>query len=375
MHLRRAGEIVARRLPAVAPALKAAYRSGERWHGALAQSWPGMVRARTEKITVAITAHCNLRCQGCRYGRDFMPGSILPYPLVEGLLEDAAAARIPSVRLYGGEPLLHPDLPKMVETAGRLGIDAYLTTNALVLDRKIDALHAAGLRKATIGYYGREAEYDAYVQRPGRYARLMESLEHVRAAYGPDRLALQFNFLLSRRSASIEHFKHLRRMAERFDARIQIDIVHYSLPYFQEGPERELQFRAEDGERLERLAAHLVRVKQDDPFRLTESPASLASIPDWALKAEAMRVPCDAGKLLWVGADGGVNLCYVTFPLGNLHERRLADFLYGPAHHQAARDAFQLNCPNCHCERGARVEKHGPSFATYGARAAALGAR
>jgi cyclic pyranopterin phosphate synthase len=375
MHLRRAGEIVARQLPAVAPALKAAYRSGERWHGALARTWPGMVRARTEKITVAITAHCNLRCQGCRYGRDFMPGSILPYALVEGLLEDAAAAKIPSVRLYGGEPLLHPDLPKMVETANRLGVDAYLTTNALVLDRKIGALHAAGLRKATIGYYGRGAEYDAYVQRPGRYGRLMESLENVRAAYGPDKLDLQFNFLLSRRSATIEHFEHLRRMAERFEARIQIDIVHYSLPYFQEGPERELQFRADDAERLERLAEHLVRTKQDDPIRLTESAASLASIPDWALKAEAMRVPCDAGKLLWVGADGGVNLCYVTFPLGNLHEQRLADFLYGPAHHRAARDAFQLNCPNCHCERGARVEKHGPSFAAYTARAAAMAAR
>jgi len=374
MHLRRAGEIVARQLPAVAPALKAAYRSGERWHGALARNWPGMVRARTEKITIAITAHCNLRCKGCRYGRDFMPGSILPYALVEGLLEDAAAAKIPSVRLYGGEPLLHPDLPKMVETAGRLGVDAYLTTNALVLDRKIDALHAAGLRKATIGYYGRSADYDAYVQRPGRYARLMESLENVRAAYGPDKLDLQFNFLLSRRSATIEHFEHLRRMAERFEARIQIDIVHYSLPYFQEGPERELQFRADDADRLERLAEHLVRTKQDDPIRLTESAASLASIPDWALKAEAMRVPCDAGKLLWVGADGGVNLCYVTFPLGNLHQQRLADFLYGPAHHQAARDAFQLNCPNCHCERGARVEKHGPSFAAYTARAAAMAA-
>jgi MoaA/NifB/PqqE/SkfB family radical SAM enzyme len=375
MQLRRAGEIVARQLPAVAPALKAAYRSGERLHGALAQSWPALVRARTEKITIAITAHCNLRCQGCRYGRDFMPGSILPYEIVKGLLEDAAAAKIPSVRLYGGEPLLHPDLPKMVAAANRLGVDAYLTTNALVLDKKIAALHEAGLRKTTIGYYGRDAEYDGYVQRPGRYARLTESLENVRAAYGPDRLELQFNFLLSRRSATIEHFDHIRRLAERHDARIQIDIVHYSLPYFQEGPERELQFRPEDADALERLTEHLLRIKQDDPWRLTETAASLASIPDWALKADAMRVPCDAGKLLWVGADGIVNLCYVTFPLGNLHEKRLSEFLYAPAHHQAARDAFQLNCPNCHCERGARVEKHGPSFAAYTARAAALAPR
>jgi MoaA/NifB/PqqE/SkfB family radical SAM enzyme len=372
MDLRRAGEIVARHVPAAAPALKAAYRSGERWRTALEQNWPALIRARTEKITVAITAHCNLRCQGCRYGRDFMPGSILRYGIVEELLEDAAAAKIPSVRLYGGEPLLHPQLPKMFETASRLGVDAYLTTNALVLDHKIDALYAASLRKATIGYYGRTADYDAYVQRPGRYARLMESLENVRRAYGPDRLDLQFNFLLSRRSATIEHFEHLRRLAEKFDARIQIDIVHYSLPYFQEGPERELQFREDDADPLNRLTEHLVRLKQDEPFRLTETQPSLASIPDWAIKTDQMKVPCDARKLLWVGADGGVNLCYVTFPLGNLHAQRLSTFLYGNRHHQAARDAFKLNCPNCHCERGARVEKHGPSYAAYSAKAAAM---
>ena len=84
-----------------------------------------------------------------------------------------------------------------------------------------------------------------------------------------------------------------------------------------------------------------------------------------------MRVPCDARKLLWIGADGSVMLCYVTFPLGNLHEKRLRDILYTPNHHQAARDAFALNCPNCHCESAARIEKHGASNRKYSALAKA----
>jgi cyclic pyranopterin phosphate synthase len=356
---------LAKSVPVTAPVLKAAYRRSERIISSLGTAWPSVIRAKTERITIAITAHCNLRCQGCKYGRDFMPGAQLSFETVERLLEDAAHAKVPAVRLYGGEPLLHPDVVRMVETATGLGIGCYLTTNALILDQKIRALHRAGLRKVTVGYYGEATAFDEYVQRPGRFARLVESLENTRRMFGPDELEIQFNFLLSRRSASIGSVENMVRFAERFQGRIHVDVVHYSLPYFQEGPSRELQFRPEDRASVEEVVGHLLRLKADRPELLTESAAALASLTDWALKQEHMRVPCDARKLLWVGADGSVMLCYVTFPLGNLNDTRLRDILYSDAHHQAARDAFQLNCPNCHCEAASRVEKHGPSLRKY----------
>lgn len=365
----RTGRRIAQQVPALRSRLLDISRSGEQARTSLASWWPGVVRARTEKITIAITAHCNLRCMGCRYGRDFMPGAVLPTRLVFGVLEDAAAARIPVVRLYGGEPLLHPDLARMVGRATELGIAAYVTTNGLVLDQKIDRLVDAGLQKVTIGFYGEGAAYDRYVQRPGRFARLTESLENTRRRHGPDRLKLQLNFLLSRLSCSLEAFDAAYRLAKRYDASIQIDIVHYSLPYFQEGPDSALQFVPDDRPKVERLVEHLLELKQREPGILTESPASLASIADWAIEGAEMRVPCDARKLLWIGADGSVRLCYAAFDLGNLHQQRLRDFLYGDAHQGAALDAFRLNCPNCHCERGSRIEKHGPSYAKYRKRA------
>jgi cyclic pyranopterin phosphate synthase len=55
----------------------------------------------------------------------------------------------------------------------------------------------------------------------------------------------------------------------------------------------------------------------------------------------------------------------VTFKLGNLHERRLRDILFTDTHKRAARDSFQLNCPNCHCGYDTRVEKHAPTAALY----------
>lgn len=300
-----------------------------------------------------------------------MPGAQLPFNIYQDLIKDISSAKIPAIRLYGGEPLLHPDVVRMVEFANTHNVGCYMTTNALILDKKIEALHGAGLRKITMGYYGQDAEFDKYVQRPGRYSRLVESLEATRKLFGPDQLQLQFNFLLSRRSANYAAIEEIRNFAERYSATIQIDVVHYSLPYFQDGPETELQFRSEDADALRQSIDHLLAIKARQPELLTASQTALVSLEDWALKQSAMRVPCDARKLLWIGADGSVMLCYVTFPLGNLHETRLRDILYTTAHHQAARDAFALNCPNCHCESAARIEKHGPSNRKYSAMAKA----
>ena len=93
---------------------------------------------------------------------------------------------------------------------------------------------------------------------------------------------------------------------------------------------------------------------------------SLRSIPDWLLKGSDMHIPCDVYRMIWIGADGSVKLCYVTFDLGNLHDMSLADMLGSETHIQATRDAFQLQCPNCHCERDHRVTTHAPSRRLYG---------
>jgi cyclic pyranopterin phosphate synthase len=69
--------------------------------------------------------------------------------------------------------------------------------------------------------------------------------------------------------------------------------------------------------------------------------------------------------MIWVGADGIVQLCYVTFKLGNLYEKRLGEMLFTPEHIEAAQNAFQLNCPNCHCGYDARILRHGPSRWLY----------
>jgi len=327
---------------------------------------PGLVRPRPYKIMIAVTAHCNARCIGCRYGRDFMPGAVLETELALGVLEDSARAGFHSIRLYGGEPLLHPDLEQIVARTRALGMRPYVTTNAALLDEKIDGLVAAGLRDVTIGFYGVGAAYDAYTQRPGLFERVERGIAAARARHGA-RLDMQLNWLLMRPSASVEAFHEAVEFAERYGLSIRVDLVHYSLPYFQEGPDRMLQFRPEDRPRIERVVEAMLALKRAKPHLLQHTLEGLRSIPDWLILGPDMRVPCTAYEMIWVGADGTVQMCYVTFPLGNLHERRLAEMLGTRAHRCAARDAVSLACPNCHCSSNERVMRHTPTRQKYAA--------
>lgn len=352
------------------PGLKRALRQIEQGMGlvehSIAQLVPAVIQPRPRRITVAVTANCNLRCTGCRYGRDFMPGEQLTLSEVRGLLDDAKAGGVELVRLYGGEPLLHRQLPEMVRHSVGLGLATYVTTNGTLLRQKIDALFEAGLRNITIGFYGTGEGYDSYVSRKASFARLEEGLTYARARYG-NALSLQLNYLIMRPSCTVEALRAAWDFAERFDMSFHTDLVHYSLPYFTDGQEGDLHFTPAQEPQIREVVAELSRLKRAHPLRVRESLASIHSIPDWLLKGADMRIPCDVGNLIWVGADGSVQLCYVTFRMGNIRERPLREMLFTPGHREAAREAFQLNCPNCHCERDSRIQKHLPSRIRYAA--------
>ena len=322
----------------------------------IARLVPSVIQPAPTLLMIAITSRCNLRCIGCRYGRDFMPNTQLTWSTIRDLLDDARQARIRSVRIYGGEPLIHPDLPRIAAYSLRLGFSTYVTTNGILLGDKIDELYSAGLRIFTIGFYGVGQHYDAYVQRRDRFAVLKESIATVRKRYGMT-VRLRINWLLMRPSCNHDALHEAWTFAQEYNTPIQVDLIHYSLPYFTEGPDRQLQFRPEDRPAIENVVAELIQLKRQDPRMIEHSEMALASIPDWLLNGPNMCVPCDAYKMIWVGPDGTVQMCYVTFKLGNLHTKRLSEMLYTPEHKAAAQDAYGVRCPNCHCDYDVRVAK------------------
>jgi len=252
----------------------------------------------------------------------------------------------------------------MIEHSVQLGMETYITTNGILLKQRIDSLYEAGLRWMTIGFYGTGADYNTYTQRGDQYARLEASLAAVRDRYGKA-VDLQLNFVLMRPSCNLKALRDAWAFAERFDMFFHIDLVAYSLPFFTDGPDRLLQLTLHDHSAVLEVGAELVRLKTQHPDRFVHSLPFVRSIPDWLLKGAGMRIPCDAYQMIWVGADGTVQLCDAHFKLGNLHEKRLKDIMYTEPHKQASRDAFFLNCPNCTCKLDSRIMKHGPSRRHY----------
>jgi molybdenum cofactor biosynthesis enzyme MoaA len=318
---------------------------------------PKLIQPDPREIYITLTANCNLRCIGCRYGRDFMPGQQMSFDLVRDLLDDCAAHGISSIRLYGGEPLLHKDLVRIVEHSVGLGLHTWLTTNGILLKEKIDDLYQAGLRTVCVGFYGTGEDYGKYVQRRDQYRRMESGISYLRERYGPN-ISLRLGWVLMRPTCNLDAVLEMWRFAEKYSAPVGVSLIHYSLPYFTEGPDRELQFRREDRAAIEEVVSELLRLKNLRPDLIQQSVMALRSIPDWLLQGPLMKVPCDRYRLLWVGADGTVQLCYVTFKLGNLHEKRLSEMLFSPEHKEAALSAYRLNCPNCHCSYHSRVERN-----------------
>lgn len=362
--LRRTLAATIRGQPRAKEALRDLENRAESLRHTLAARLPGLIRPRPYKVMIAITADCNARCEGCRYGRDFMPGEMLETELALAALDDAADAGFHSIRLYGGEPLLHPGLARMVSRCVERRMRPYVTTNGLTIAKKLPALVDAGLRDLTFGYYGNDAAADEYTGVKDYAGRFERALAYARERYD-GLLDLQLNYLLKRPTCTVEDLLAAFDLARRYRAPMRVDLVHYSLPYFQEGPDARLQFRPEDRARIEVVVDELVRLKRAHPELLAHSLEGLRSIPDWLLLGPRMRVPCTAYEMIWIGADGTVQMCYVTFRLGNLHEQRLREMLFGAAHRCAAKDAYALNCPNCHCSSNERIMRHAPSRRLY----------
>ena len=345
-----------RRTPGVKRALLKAAEVVDGGKHLLGVAAPTIIRPRTRHLSVAVTAACNLSCAGCRYGREFMKGERLTTEDLVRIVDAASAMGIWDIRLYGGEPLLHGGLQRVVRQAIQRGLNPWLNTNGRLLDSRFDDLFDAGLRTVSIGLYGTGDEYDRYVGRTGAFEQLERSLSILRSRHGSG-VDVSLNYLLTRLSCTEEAVDRAYHFAGRFGAHLRFDLVHDSLPYFTEGPNRILRFRDEDRSALNAVVDRLLDIRREAPEIYAESPRSIRSIPDWIFGDARRSLPCDRYDDIWIAADGSVQLCYAAFPLGNVRERPLQDILYTAVHRQAARDAFALRCPTCYCERESRVNK------------------
>ncbi|XP_063826957.1 uncharacterized protein LOC135076395 [Ostrinia nubilalis] len=128
---------------------------------------------RHDYLRISLTERCNLRCQYC------MPpegAALSPRERLLSRAELARAARVfaalgvRKLRLTGGEPTLRADLADIIQDLTSIeGIKTVsMTTNGLVLTRRLPALQRAGLAALNVSLDSLRAErYEHMARRPG----------------------------------------------------------------------------------------------------------------------------------------------------------------------------------------------------------------
>ncbi|TPW72829.1 GTP 3',8-cyclase MoaA [Schumannella sp. 10F1B-5-1] len=150
-------------------------------------------------LRISLTEKCSLRCTYC------MPAEGLPAIARDRLLSPAEIARlvriavrdlgVQDVRFTGGEPLLRADLAEIVARSAAVagGASLSLTTNGIGLDKRIDALVAAGLTRVNISLDTIDRDHFA---RLTRRDRLPAVLDGIRAAHAAGLTPVKINAVL-----------------------------------------------------------------------------------------------------------------------------------------------------------------------------------
>lgn len=153
-------------------------------------------------LRISLTDKCSLRCTYC------MPAEGLPWLRKSELLTDDEIVRIAavfvsqgisSIRLTGGEPLLHPTLPEVVRRLAALQPrpELSLTTNGIGLVRVAERLVSAGLDRINVSVDTLDRERFRELTRRDR---LPEVLEGVAAAAAAGLHPIKINAVLMRGS-------------------------------------------------------------------------------------------------------------------------------------------------------------------------------
>ncbi|WP_110079119.1 GTP 3',8-cyclase MoaA [Actinokineospora spheciospongiae] len=147
----------------------------------------GFGRIATD-LRVSLTDRCNLRCTYCMpaAGLDWMPGSQMLSDAELGRLIRIAVEDlgVTDVRFTGGEPTLRKGLEELIASVAALSPRPRIsmTTNAVGLARRADALRAAGLDRVNVSLDTVRRERYAELTRRDRLPDVLDGLAAARAA-------------------------------------------------------------------------------------------------------------------------------------------------------------------------------------------------
>lgn len=128
---------------------------------------------------IEVTRKCNLFCKHCLNNSGKELDNTLTTEEIINLIKKLSNAGIQEIRFTGGEPLLHPDIFKLIQFADENGIRTSIGTNATLITEEIaKKLAKAGLKQAIVSIDGTETTHDS-IRGNGNFKRALEGIKNL----------------------------------------------------------------------------------------------------------------------------------------------------------------------------------------------------
>jgi SynChlorMet cassette radical SAM/SPASM protein ScmF len=133
-----------------------------------------------------LSSGCNLACRHCWIAPEYLlnpdKGEYLKYEYIASAIEQAKPLGLRSVKLTGGEPLLHPRFRDIVSLLRENQLSIVIETNGLLIDEDLAAFLAEGENKpfVSVSIDGAKAETHDHLRGvPGAFRRSMRAIEEL----------------------------------------------------------------------------------------------------------------------------------------------------------------------------------------------------
>jgi hopanoid biosynthesis associated radical SAM protein HpnH len=224
--------------------------------------------ARRERFPLLVELEplyqCNLECAGC--GKIQHPEHVLrrrmPVDDAIGAIEESGA---PMVSIAGGEPLIHPEIDKIVAELVRRRKFVFLCTNALLMERKLELFKPSPYFAWAVHIDGLKERHDASVCREGVFDKAVAAV----------RAAQREGFRVTTNTTFFTHDSPdtVRRVLDFLNDELRVDSMMISPAYaYEKAPDREHFLGVEQTHELFRAAFAGGRRRR---WRLNHSPVFL----------------------------------------------------------------------------------------------------
>ena len=288
-----------------------------------------------------LSSSCNLSCRHCWITPRFVngqpdPGEIINIKALRIAIEEAKSLGLSSIKLTGGEPMLHPGFREICDLATKEGLNMVMETNGTLLTADM----ARYLKKETSMDYisisidsGDPARHDAFRGVKGAFDAVLQGLDHLVTA-GYDNTQV----IMSVHRGNCDEIEDVARLAAAHGA----DSVKLN-PVTNCGRGADMDLRGETLDFGERLALSHYIFKELDPIMRADGTALdlILYIPPALMPiSEFMRRQGDTGDcgilgILGILGSGEIAMCGIG--------RNIPDLVYGHLGDDSIRDIWMYN--------------------------------